>query len=260
MTSSAAPERTSGTLFGISLGPGDPELITVKGLRLLQSAAAVFVPVAEVSDHSVAARIAGPLLSEGQRITPLVFAMRRSAGERAAAWRTAAERIAEVLRTGSDAAFLVEGDALTYSTFAHLAAVLHDLDPTLPVTVVPGVTSFAAAAARTGAPLVDQDQRLTVVPAVHAAADLEATLRGTDAVVLMKVAGALDAVLDALEATGRAADAVFVEHCGLPDERVVADVHTLRGSRVDYFSLIIVRRTSDQIAAATGSAGRETDA
>ena len=244
----------TGTLYGISLGPGDPELITVKALRLLHAAAVVFAPVAEVSERSLAASIAEPLLAPGQRVEPLVFAMRREPAQRADAWRAAATRIAEVLRAGDDAAFLVEGDALTYSTFAHLAAVLHDLDPALRVEAIPGVTSFAAAAARTGDPLVDQDQRLAIVPAVHAGAALEATLREHDAVVLMKVAGALDTALDALTATGRTADAVLVERCGLPGERVVKDVRTLRGSRVDYFSLIIVRRASAQLAALTPEA------
>jgi precorrin-2/cobalt-factor-2 C20-methyltransferase len=238
----------TGTLYGISLGPGDPDLITVKGLRLLQSAAVVFVPVAEVSDRSVAAAIAEPLLRPEQRLVPLVFAMRRDPAARAAAWRDAAGRIAQVLHAGQDAAFLVEGDALTYSTFAHLAAVLHEDHPDLAVQVVPGVTSFAAASARTGEPLVDADQRLAVLPAVHAGPALEATLREFDAVVLMKVAGALDAALEALHATHRTDDAVFVERCGQPDERVVHDVRTLRGTTVDYFSLIIVRRTSAQLA------------
>lgn len=241
----------AGTLYGISLGPGDPELITVKALRLLQAAAVVFAPVAEVSQHSLAAAIAEPLLVPGQHVEPLVFAMRRSQAERAEAWRAAATRIAAVLRGGQDAAFLVEGDAFTYSTFAHLAAVLHELDPDLTVEAVPGVTSFAASAARTGAPLVDQDQSLAIVPAVHLASDIEATLRAHDAVVLMKVAGAIDTVLDAIEAAGRMADAVLVERCGQPGERIVRDVETLRGSRPDYFSLIIVRRASEQLAALT---------
>lgn len=240
-----------GTLYGISVGPGDPELITVKALRLLHAATAIFAPLAEVSERSLAVAIAEPLLAPGQHVEPLVFAMRRSPVERAEAWRAAATRIAAVLHSGRDAAFLVEGDALTYSTFAHLAAVLHDLDPALTVEVVPGVTSFAAAAARTGVPLVDQDQRLAVIPAVHAVADIEASLRAHDAVVLMKVSGALDAVLDAIEAAGRAADAVLVERCGQPTERIVRDVRTLRGSRVDYFSLILVRRPSEQLAALT---------
>jgi precorrin-2/cobalt-factor-2 C20-methyltransferase len=245
----------TGTLYGISVGPGDPDLITVKALRLLRAAAAVFAPVAEVSERSLAATIAEPLLAPGQHVEPLVFAMRRSAAERAQAWRAAAARIAAVLRSGQDAAFLVEGDALTYSTFAHLAAVLHELDPALAVEAVPGVTSFAAAAARTGTTLVDQDQRLAVVPAMHAPADIEETLRTHDAVVLMKVAGALDAALDAIEATGRTAEAVLVERCGQPDERIVRDVQSLRGSRIDYFSLIIVRRASEQLAALTTEAG-----
>lgn len=236
-----------GTLYGISLGPGDPELITLKGLRLLQSADVVFVPVAEVSAQAIAAQIAQPLLRDGQTIEPLMFAMRGSLMQRLTAWQVAAARIATVLEAGQNAAFLVEGDASTYSTFAHIAATLRQTHPLASVEVVPGVTSFAAAAARTRMTLVDADQRMTVLPATHDSAALEETLRAFDTIVLMKIAGRVPEILDALTSIGRLSDATFIERCGHPDERIVLDIQQLRDTTVDYFSLIIVRRDSTQL-------------
>lgn len=234
---------TYGTLYGIGLGPGDPELITVKGRRMLQRASTVFVPVSEANEASVALTIASGLLRPEQAVVPLVFAMRRSHAEREAAWRTHCDRIALTLANGADAAFVTEGDPLTYSTFAHLAATLRETHPEVTTVTVPGVTSFAAAAAVTGIPLADARERLAVLPGPYERASLEASLRAFDSLVLMKISSGLEVVLEALDASGRAGDATFVERCGWPDERVVTDVSTLRGQRVDYFSLMLVRRT-----------------
>lgn len=231
----------SGTLYGIGLGPGDPELMTVKGRRLLGRVSTVFVPVSEASEASVAQGIVISLLRPEQSVVPLMFAMRRPLAKREAAWRASCDRIALALADGADAAFVTEGDPLTYSTFAHLAETLRETHPEVTMVVVPGVTSFAAAAAVTGAPLVDARERMVVLPGPYERASLEATLLEFDSLVLMKVSSGLDVVIEALDATGRAADAVFIERCGWSDERVVGDVSTLRGLHVDYFSLILVR-------------------
>lgn len=231
-----------GTLYGVGLGPGDPDLMTVKGRRLLERIPTVFVPVNETSDTSVAGTIVRGLLRPEQAVVPLAFAMRRPRAEREAAWRANGDRIALALAGGDDAVFLTEGDPLTYSTFAHLAETLHETHPEVKIEIVPGVTSFAAAAAATGMPLVDARERMVVLPGPYERASLETMLRGFDSLVLMKVSSGLDVVIEALDATGRAGDAAFIERCGWLDERVVTDVSTLRGQHADYFSLILVRR------------------
>ena len=238
---------STGTLYGIGVGPGDPELITVKGLRLLRAAATVFVPVAEVSAASaasaasIAETIAAGLLLPGQRLERLVFPMRRTLEERATAWRAHCETIVAALADGADAAFLVEGDALTYSTFAHLTETMRLAHPEVATVAIPGVTSFAAAAAAAARPLVDGRERLVVLAGPYRRGDLDAALRTTEALVLMKVSAGLDTVLDAIAAVGRLRDATLIERCGWPEQRIVHDIASLRGQPLDYFSLILVR-------------------
>ncbi|GMU39323.1 MAG: hypothetical protein AMXMBFR23_01890 [Chloroflexota bacterium] len=233
--------KPHGTLYGVGLGPGDPELMTVKGRRLLERVPTVFVPVSETSDTSVAGTIVSGLLRPEQAVVPLTFAMRRPLAEREAAWRASCDRIALALADGDDAVFVTEGDPLTYSTFAHLAETLRETHPEVAMVIVPGVTSFAAAAAATGVSLVDARERMVVLPGPYERASLETMLRDFDSLVLMKVSSGLDIVLEALDTTGRTGDATFIERCGWPDERVITDVSALRGQRADYFSLILVR-------------------
>ena len=233
---------SSGTLYGIGVGPGDPELITVKGLRLLHAAHTVFVPVAEVSEISVAETIASELLRPRQRLERLVFPMRRTIDERATAWRAHCDTIVAALADGNDAAFLVEGDTLTYSTFAHLAETMRLVHPEVTAVAIPGVTSFVAAAAAAGRTLVDGRERLVVLAGPYHRGELDAALRISEALVLMKVSAQLDTVLDAIEAVGRRDDATLIERCGWPEQRIVNDIVSLRGQPIDYFSLILVRR------------------
>ena len=234
----------SGTLYGIGVGPGDPDLITLKAVRILQQVPVVYAPVARPGGESLAARIAAPHLPPGRTVTPLVFAMRASAAGMAAAWRTAAETIATHLDTGADCAFLTEGDPSLYSTFQHLAATLAVLRPGMPVVTVPGISSVQAVAALAGVPLADAGDRLAILPATYEDAALTQALQDFDTVVLMKVSGALERVLDRLDALGLTGSAVCVVRCGQPGERVVRDVRSLRGVKLDYFSTMIVRTKS----------------
>jgi precorrin-2/cobalt-factor-2 C20-methyltransferase len=231
-----------GTLYGVGVGPGDPELITLKGLRVLRTVATVYVPASPVGRGSLARAIAAEHLdATHQRIVELPFAMRASPERMAAQWRANAAAIAEGLVGGADAAFLTEGDPMLYSTFVHVAGALRELRPDARVVVVPGVSSVNAAAAVVGMPLADRDERLAVLPATFERDGLREVLRSFETVVLLKVASAVDRVIDDLEALGLVDAAVCVERCGWPEERVVRDVRVLRGAKLDYFSLMIVR-------------------
>src|SRR5437764_3824319 len=150
----------TGTLYGLGLGPGDPELVTLKALRLLRAAPVVAYPAPEEGE-SFARAIAAEWIAAGQREIAIRFPMRPGPPP-AAIYDDAAARLAGVLDGGDDIAYLCQGDPLFYGSFAGILARLADR---YPVTVVPGVTSLTACAAAAGMPLVQRDAILSVVPA-----------------------------------------------------------------------------------------------
>lgn len=238
--------RSPGTLYGIGLGPGDPELITLKAQRLLARLPVVFVPVQLGSDTSFAATIAAPHLDPArQEIVRLPFAMGRDRATMAARWRENADRIAARLAEGDDAAFLTEGDPLLYSTFVHVYRELAQRHRHLSVRIVPGVTSATAAAAAARRPLVDEAECLAILPAPYVLDTLADTLRRFDTVVLLKVHRVFDRVLALLEEMDLVEGAVAITRCGRPEERIEHDLRALRGQPLDYFTLLILRGRSD---------------
>jgi len=229
-------ETSYGRLIGASLGPGDPGLITRRAWEALNSPARWVYPVKQLQEDSYALGIlrrAGMAIPEDAQ--PLHFPMTSDPEILARAWASAAARSLELLTDGRDLVFLVEGDASSYSTFGHLARALREPEPAIDVEVIPGVSSFAAAAARIGEPLAEEGDTIAVLPASYGVEVIDRLLDELDTLVLFKVKPMLDEVLDLL------ANACFVEKVGAPGERVVEDVARLRGETVAYLSLLLVR-------------------
>ena len=157
----------AGTLYGVSLGPGDPGLITRRAWALLERRDAVWTyPVRSLRKDSYALDIALRAdLPPPERHQSLLFPMTHDAEKLARHWLKAAETVRELLASGQDVLFLVEGDASTYASFCYLARVLRELDPEARIEIVPGVTSFNAACARLQLPLSEQDDTIAIVPA-----------------------------------------------------------------------------------------------
>jgi len=231
-----------GRLIGASLGPGDPELITRRGWAALQSGARWLYPVKKAEDHSYALDIVrrGGLAVPDDAV-PLVFPMTRNPEVLARAWARAAAHTVELLAAGRDLVFLVEGDASTFATFGHLARVVRELVPGIDVETIPGVSSFAAAAARVGATLAEEDETLAIIPAAYGVTVIDHLLDEFDTLVLLKVKPLFDEVLELLERRDLTATSCFIEKVGSPEERVVADVASLRGEKVNYLSLLLVQ-------------------
>jgi precorrin-2/cobalt-factor-2 C20-methyltransferase len=227
----------SGKLYAIGLGPGDPELLTIKGQRLLGEADVVFLPVRD--NHGSVARQIVSRWVDASRVRELSFRMSRNREDNRARWREHAATLAQAVEQGQTAAFVTEGDPLLYSTFVHVYGELLREHPDVPVEIVPGVSSVTAGAAAAGVPLADDGFRVAIVPAtgevMHALATFET-------VVVLKVSMALDAVLKALNVTGRTMDAIYVERAGWPEQRVERDVERLRKQKLDYFGQIVVTR------------------
>ena len=237
----------TGKLIGVSLGPGDPGLITRSAWEVMHSEAHMAYPVRSRSSDSYALGIverAGVSLPADS--SALFFPMTHDPEKLGLYWLEAANTVLAVLQIGRDVAFLVEGDASTYSTFGHLARTLKALDATIAIEVIPGVPSFHAAAARLAEPLADVDDTVAIVPAGYGIAMLERLLADFDTLILLKVKPLLGDIIDLLERRNLLAHSCFIEKSGAPEERVVRDVASLRGEKVNYLSLLIIKNPGRQ--------------
>ncbi|CAD6879160.1 Cobalt-precorrin-2 C(20)-methyltransferase (EC 2.1.1.151) [Methylomonas albis] len=237
-----------GRLYGASLGPGDPGLITRRSWALLQRPDVYWTyPIRRKGANSYALQIA---LNAGLTLpadhSPLIFPMTHDTEILAAYWLRAAETVLIRLRAGQDVLFLVEGDASTYSTFGHLARTVRALDAGIAIETIPGVPSFTAAAARLAMPLADTDETVAIIPASYGIAMIERLLNDFDTLVLLKVKPLLDDILDLLERRGLLTHAAFIEKAGSPEERIERDLLKLRGQKVNYLSLLLVRNPNRQ--------------
>lgn len=240
-------EKKYGRLIGASLGPGDPELITRRAWAVLNSGARWLYPVKKAEESSYALSIVTRSgLAPHDDAVELVFPMTRDAEILAKAWARAAARTVELLGEGRDLVFLVEGDASTFATFGHLARVVRELVPEVEVETIPGVSSFAAAAATTGTTLAEEDETLAVIPAAYGVEVIDHLLDEFDTLVLLKVKPLVDEVLDLLERRELLTTSCFIEKVGSPDERIVRDVASLKGEKVNYLSLMLVQNPKRQ--------------
>jgi len=225
----------SGTVYGLGVGPGDPELLTLKALRLLRAAAVIAYPAPETGD-SFARKIVAPHLPGGQ--TEIAIRMPLGDGQfpKAEIYERAAAEILGHVAAGRDVAVLCEGDPFVYGSFVYLYERLVDR---CPVRVVPGVSSLTACAGVAGRPLARRNETLTVVPAPLADDALHAQFAGGEALAVIKVGRHLGRVRRLLAAAGRLDDACLIERATLDSQRIAA-LRDLGDDAAPYFSMILV--------------------
>lgn len=232
-----------GTLYGISVGPGDPELITLKGLRLLKEVPVVAFPAGVRGKPGIAQEIVKEWLGGDQVQLALAFPYVQDIAILTQAWQIAAQQVWHYLGLGQDVAFVCEGDVSFYSTFTYLAQVLKQLHPECVVQTVPGVCSPMAAASALGEPLTRLDQRLAVVPALYNVEELEKILDWADVVVLMKVSSVYEQIWEVLHQRQLLKQACVVERATRPEQVIYEDLRDRPRLKLPYFSLLIVRVT-----------------
>ncbi|GAB3247743.1 precorrin-2 C(20)-methyltransferase [Kineosporia babensis] len=247
----------SGTLYGVGLGPGDPELVSVKAVRLIGAADVIAYHSAR-HGRSIARSIAEPYLRPGQIEEQLIYPVTTETvdhpggyqGAMNAFYTTAAERLASHLEAGLNVVVLAEGDPFFYGSYMHMHKRLAHRYPT---EVVPGITSFSAAAAALGRPLVERDEVLTVLPGTLPPEQLAQRLSTTDAAVVMKLGRTFEGVREGFEAAGKLDRAWYVERASSDRQRTsaLADVDP---QAVPYMSIALMPGPLNEGEATVGQA------
>lgn len=230
----------SGTLYGLGVGPGDPELITLKALRVLRKVPVLAWP-APLEGDSMARGIAAPHLDGHHEEIPIRMPMEVARFPAQQVYDQAAEEIGAHLADGRDVAVLCEGDPFFYGSFMYLFGRMAER---FSVEVVPGVSSLMATAAATGAPLAARNDILTVLPAPLEEAELTRRLKDVEAAAIIKVGRHLPKLRRALKAAGLLEDARYIAHATL-DQQVVTDLSELEDEKAPYFSMILVHRRGE---------------
>jgi precorrin-2/cobalt-factor-2 C20-methyltransferase len=230
----------TGTLYGIGVGPGDPELITLKAHRVLQSVPVIAWP-APLEGESMARKIAGPHLPGGQKEIAIRMPLVSERFPAEAVYDWAAEEIGELLATGSDVAVLCEGDPFVYGSFMYIFAKLAER---FPAQVIPGVSSLTAGAAALGVPLASRNDVLLVLPAPLEEDELERRLADADAAVVIKIGRHLEKLGRVLGRLGLAKSARYIEYATMENQTVLPFAEAARG-KAPYFSLVLVHRRGE---------------
>ena len=233
----------NGTLYGIGVGPGDPELITIKAAKILERVTVVFAAASTRNIYSLAAEIASPHIKKGVPVVHLDFPMTLDKKRLNTAWKANAGEVAGALRKGKDAAFITIGDPMIYSTFGYIMRSIRETYPDIPIEVVPGITSYQAGAAAAGLVLAEGEESFTVISGALGAGELKKVIDCTQNVVILKVYKNYNEILDILNHLDITAGSVLVSRCGLDGEKIVRNLKDCRPDPdPSYLSLLLIKK------------------
>lgn len=242
-------DKQQGRLYLVGIGPGDPELMTCKAVRILEQTSIWVAPKAKENGSSSAVQIAsGQVELDGKTVLELCFPMKKvylgkeQDPEVVQRWSEAAEIVLTHLDRGDDVAFPTLGDPALYSTAFYLLATLQELRPELRVSIIPGITAMAACSARVRSPLGLGDDVVSIVPAAFDNDRLREILLTFDAVVLMKVFRKMPRIIALLDELGLTDKAVLIERCGMDGQKIYTDIREALDRDLHYFTTLLVRK------------------
>lgn len=233
----------TGTFWGVGVGPGDPELLTLKAHRLLRESPVICIPKQGLSADGYAFGIVKEFLDPSkQELLELIFPMTKDLERLRPIWDKNLSQVLERLAAGKDCVFITEGDPMLYSTFMPMYQLLRARHPEVNIRAVPGVSSVTSVAAQGLVPLAYGNERLAIIPATYGDERLRQVLIEFDCIALMKVNSVFDQVLDLLEELDLVDCAVFIKKASSREEEIVRNVRSLRGKKLEYLSMLLVKK------------------
>ncbi|MCT4562999.1 MAG: precorrin-2 C(20)-methyltransferase [Maledivibacter sp.] len=233
-----------GKFYGIGVGPGDPDLLTIKAKKILDEVDIILAPETKDGKGSTALNIAKPHLNEDVEIIERKFPMTYDVDVLNKSYDEISDFIKELVDEGKRIAFLTLGDPMVYSTYIYLFKRLRLKD--VEMETIPGITSFCAIASKVGVPLGENEETIAIVPSVYyekGNEKLEKILDSINNIVFMKASGEIDELIDELESTGHKEGSVFVSRLGLNDEVIENDIEKRRGIKNNYLSTLIAKKS-----------------
>lgn len=232
-----------GKVYGLGVGPGDPELLTVKAYRIMKEADVIAFPKKRRGSNSYAYKIIEHYLDgEDKEMLPLVFPMTREEDILLAEWTNIANEVYEKVKEGKDVAFITEGDPLLYSTFIHLMRRMNELYPEVELISIPGISSVLATASRLMTPLAKGDEWFAIIPATEDMEKMKKAIEDHETVVFLKVAKVLPQMIELLEQLNIVHKAAVVTKVTSSEENVFTDVTQLKRADLNYLTLMLVRK------------------
>ncbi|ULL14003.1 precorrin-2 C(20)-methyltransferase [Paenibacillus sp. H1-7] len=232
-----------GTLYGLGVGPGDPELITVKAFRILKESPVIAYPRKKMGAKSYALTITELYVNtEEKTMIGLTFPMTRDREALEMQWSKTVSTVYEHLEQGKDVAFVTEGDPMIYSTFIHLMRLMMERHPEVEIRSIPGISSINASASRLGIPLADGDEQIAIVPATDDYDTMRTAIENHDCIVFIKVAKVIDLMIMVLRDLGLVDKAAVLTKVTSSEEMIWRDITELQGKGLEYLTLMVVRK------------------
>jgi precorrin-2/cobalt-factor-2 C20-methyltransferase len=231
-----------GKLYGVGVGPGATDLLTLRAVNVLNTVDVIAMPEARKGLESFAWRICSPVVEENsnQEKLRLLFPMTKDPSILRPAWNTAFEEIGKRLEKGKSVAFITQGDPSIFSTWSYLLDEAPERWPGIEIQIVPGVSSVNAIPAILKTPLVDGKERFAVFPATYGLEDLPSLLDEFDSLILTKVGQVIPRLIEILEEKGLLENATYVSYGTTERETIIEDLKAINTDNCDYFSMVMI--------------------
>ncbi|MDR4504349.1 MAG: precorrin-2 C(20)-methyltransferase [Candidatus Scalindua sp.] len=233
-----------GILYGVGLGPGAADLMTLRALDCLRKVDCIILPRKDEKSTSVSWVIAEETVGsvQGQERLFLSFPMSRDPKITTCAWNIAVKEIKDRIFAGKSVAFISVGDPFIYSSFIYLYEHAQKSWPEIEIKVIPGVSSITAAPIAAGIPVADGQEKIAIIPAAYNKDDLRTIIRMFDTIILMKASPVITEIVEVIESEGLLDRSVYVANATMDKEQIVTDMRTIKGKRGIYFSMVVIAK------------------